>query len=123
MANLIAPTIYGRENVGTALPIVTHAAASWQGSARLPLTCANYFDTLLIRCASMLAAIEIQKGVPTMSGNEPDGIAENETRRESETAAGMSDDLQTLLVYLKTLADQTRLRILGLLAAERRSVE
>jgi predicted transcriptional regulator len=34
-----------------------------------------------------------------------------------------SDDLQTLLVYLKTLADQTRLRILGLLAAERRSVE
>jgi hypothetical protein len=31
--------------------------------------------------------------------------------------------LQTLLIYLKTLADQTRLRILGLLAAERRSVE
>ncbi|WIG59315.1 MAG: hypothetical protein OJF49_002062 [Ktedonobacterales bacterium] len=33
------------------------------------------------------------------------------------------DELQTLLVYLKTLADQTRLRILGLLAAEKRSVE
>lgn len=33
------------------------------------------------------------------------------------------DDLQTLLVYLKTLADQTRLRILGLLANERRSVD
>ena len=36
---------------------------------------------------------------------------------------GATDDLQALLVYLKTLADQTRLRILGLLAAERRSVE
>jgi hypothetical protein len=34
-----------------------------------------------------------------------------------------TDDLQTLLVFLKTLADQTRLRILGLLAAEKRSVE
>jgi len=34
-----------------------------------------------------------------------------------------ADDLQTLLVFLKTLADQTRLRILGLLAAEKRSVE
>ena len=40
------------------------------------------------------------------------------------TAAGTAaDDSQTLLVYLKTLADQTRLRILGLLAAEKRSVE
>ena len=38
-------------------------------------------------------------------------------------AAPAADDLQTLLVYLKTLADQTRLRILGLLAAEKRSVE
>lgn len=33
------------------------------------------------------------------------------------------DDLQTLLVYLKTLADETRLRILGLVATQRRSVE
>jgi hypothetical protein len=41
-----------------ALPIVAHAAASWQGSARLPLTYAIYFDTLLIRYASTLANIE-----------------------------------------------------------------
>ena len=33
------------------------------------------------------------------------------------------DELQTLLVYLKTLADQTRLRILGLVANQSRSVE
>lgn len=33
------------------------------------------------------------------------------------------DELQTLLVYLKTLADQTRLRILGLVANQKRSVE
>jgi hypothetical protein len=33
------------------------------------------------------------------------------------------EDLQTLLVYLKTLADQTRLRMLGLLAEQKRSVE
>jgi hypothetical protein len=32
-------------------------------------------------------------------------------------------ELQTLLRYLKTLADQTRLRLLGLIANERRSVE
>jgi predicted transcriptional regulator len=48
-------------------------------------------------------------------------------RDEAETIGAPdgapSDDLQTLLVYLKTLADQTRLRILGLLAAEKRSVE
>jgi DNA-binding transcriptional ArsR family regulator len=40
-----------------------------------------------------------------------------------ETTVAANDDLQTLLVYLKTLADQTRLRILGLLAVEKRSVE
>jgi hypothetical protein len=33
------------------------------------------------------------------------------------------DDMQTLLRYLKTLADQTRLRLIGLLAAQKRSVE
>jgi hypothetical protein len=33
------------------------------------------------------------------------------------------DDMQTLLRYLKTLADQTRLRLIGLLAAQQRSVE
>ena len=33
------------------------------------------------------------------------------------------EDLQTLLLYLKTLADQTRLRMLGLLAGQKRSVE
>lgn len=33
------------------------------------------------------------------------------------------DDLQTLLAILKTLADQTRLRILGLVTIEERSVE
>ncbi len=33
------------------------------------------------------------------------------------------DQLQTLLVYLKTLADETRLRILGLIAHQSRSVE
>jgi hypothetical protein len=33
------------------------------------------------------------------------------------------DELQTLLVYLKTLADGTRLRILGLVANQKRSVE
>lgn len=32
-------------------------------------------------------------------------------------------DLDTMVVYLKTLADQTRLRLLGLLATEKRSVE
>ena len=32
-------------------------------------------------------------------------------------------DFETLLRYLKTLADQTRLRLVGLLAAEKRSVE
>ena len=32
-------------------------------------------------------------------------------------------DLDTIVIYLKTLADQTRLRLLGLLATERRSVE
>lgn len=32
-------------------------------------------------------------------------------------------DLQTLLRYLKTLADQTRLRMIGLLASQKRSVE
>jgi DNA-binding MarR family transcriptional regulator len=32
-------------------------------------------------------------------------------------------DMQTLLRYLKTLADQTRLRLIGLLAAQKRSVE
>jgi DNA-binding transcriptional ArsR family regulator len=31
--------------------------------------------------------------------------------------------MQTLLRYLKTLADQTRLRLIGLLAAQKRSVE
>jgi predicted transcriptional regulator len=60
-----------------------------------------------------------------MSGQEPDGVDMNEARgeTETETETGSSVDLRTLLVYLKTLADQTRLRILGLLAAERRSVE
>ena len=48
---------------------------------------------------------------------------EHDDAKEATTAAAASDDLQTLLVYLKTLADQTRLRILGLLAAEKRSVE
>jgi predicted transcriptional regulator len=43
--------------------------------------------------------------------------------KAEESEAAPSDDLRTLLLYLKTLADQTRLRILGLLAAERRSVE
>src|SRR5579871_3796148 len=33
------------------------------------------------------------------------------------------DNLQTLLRYLKTLADQTRLRMIGLLATQKRSVE
>jgi len=33
------------------------------------------------------------------------------------------DELQTLLRYLKTLADQTRLRMIGLLATQKRSVE
>jgi hypothetical protein len=33
------------------------------------------------------------------------------------------DDLQTLLRYLKTLADQTRLRLIGLVATQPRSVE
>jgi hypothetical protein len=46
---------------------------------------------------------------------------EHDDAKKATTAA--PDDLQTLLVYLKTLADQTRLRILGLLAAEKRSVE
>lgn len=32
-------------------------------------------------------------------------------------------DLETIVRYLKTLADQTRLRLLGLLATEKRSVE
>jgi DNA-binding CsgD family transcriptional regulator len=32
-------------------------------------------------------------------------------------------EMQQLLLYLKTLADQTRLRLLGLLATEKRSVE
>jgi hypothetical protein len=32
-------------------------------------------------------------------------------------------DLQTMLVYLKTLADETRLRMIGLLAEQKRSVE
>ena len=32
-------------------------------------------------------------------------------------------DLDTIVIYLKTLADQTRLRLLGLLSNERRSVE
>lgn len=34
-----------------------------------------------------------------------------------------AEDLETLLQYLKTLADQTRLRILGLVATQKRSVE
>lgn len=46
-----------------------------------------------------------------------------EQDQSTKMQAVASDDLQTLLVYLKTLADQTRLRILGLLAAERRSVD
>ena len=41
----------------------------------------------------------------------------------ADTEAPASDELRALLVFLKTLADQTRLRILGLLAAEKRSVE
>ena len=58
-----------------------------------------------------------------MNSGEDDG-AGGARQPETETPAEpASDDLQTLLVYLKTLADQTRLRILGLLAAERRSVE
>ena len=48
------------------------------------------------------------------------GARPPETEGAPESAP---DDLRTLLVYLKTLADQTRLRILGLLAAEKRSVE
>ena len=58
-----------------------------------------------------------------MNSGEDDG-AGGARQPETETPAEpASDDLQTLLVYLKTLADQTRLRILGLLAAEKRSVE
>ena len=58
-----------------------------------------------------------------MNAGEDDG-ADEARQPGTETPAGPpADDLQTLLVYLKTLADQTRLRILGLLAAEKRSVE
>ena len=62
----------------------------------------------------------------TSSGDQ-DGVADEARNQEDEAMTAhtepASDDLQTLLIYLKTLADQTRLRILGLLAAERRSVE
>ncbi len=77
----------------------------------------RYFDTLLIRYIPTLTVIEMQRGEILMNTSERDDV------QESESAASASDDLQTLLVYLKTLADQTRLRILGLLAAEKRSVE
>ena len=45
--------------------------------------------------------------------------AEEEEEKEKEDVVGESQ----LLYYLKTLADQTRLRILGLLAMQKRSVE
>jgi hypothetical protein len=62
-------------------------------------------------------------GEQAMNAGEDDG-ADEARQPGTETPAGPpADDLQTLLVYLKTLADQTRLRILGLLAAEKRSVE
>lgn len=51
------------------------------------------------------------------------GAQEDERTKRPMGTDGASDDLHTLLIYLKTLADQTRLRILGLLAAEKRSVE
>ena len=65
------------------------------------------------------------------SGRSGDRVADGARNQEDEAMTAhtepasepASDDLQTLLIYLKTLADQTRLRILGLLAAERRSVE
>lgn len=57
--------------------------------------------------------------------NTQDNTSATENAQKTETAieTGIGDDMQTLLVYLKTLADQTRLRILGLLAAEHRSVD
>ena len=51
------------------------------------------------------------------------GAQEDERTKRPMGTDGASDDLHTLLIYLKALADQTRLRILGLLAAEKRSVE
>ena len=56
-----------------------------------------------------------------MEGENLVNTVEHDDAKKATAAA--SDDLQTLLIYLKTLADQTRLRILGLLAAEKRSVE
>ena len=58
-----------------------------------------------------------------MNAGEDDGADEARQPGRETPAGPPADDLQTLLVYLKTLADQTRLRILGLLAAEKRSVE
>lgn len=47
----------------------------------------------------------------------------DDDRQPPGTGDFQPDELEAVVVYLKTLADQTRLRILGLLAAQKRSVE
>src|SRR5262249_28551765 len=52
-----------------------------------------------------------------------DAMTRDEHVRPQERSAQSPDEMQTLLRYLKTLADQTRLRLIGLLASQQRSVE
>src|SRR5215475_9656815 len=48
---------------------------------------------------------------------------DDEEQSQEQSLEQGQEQMQTLLRYLKTLADQTRLRLIGLLASQQRSVE